>query len=146
MRDPHRRATVADVLTGLYDNNGGTSVGVQGDHGMDGSVHDGHVEGLGCELDLSLMIRSTSLGSCSMELVVKYIVLDRFSISSQLNIQNLKLIFCFMYNSYSFNIVPYNTVPTLCKLTQQIRHCIFKQKLCACFLHVHFPFTKRVDG
>ena len=72
-------ATVADVLTGLYDNTGGTSVAVQGDHGMDGSIHGGHVEGLGCELDLSLMIRSTSLGSCSIELVVKYIVLDRLT-------------------------------------------------------------------
>ena len=40
-----------------------------------------------------------------------------------------------MYKSYSFNIVPYNTVPTLCQLTQQIRHCILKQKMCACFFH-----------
>ena len=49
----------------------------------------------------------------------------------------MKLIFSFMYKSYSFNIVPYNTVSTLCKLTQQIRHCILITKNC---VHVLFCF------
>merc|ERR1719309_427312 len=32
--------------TGVHDDTGGTAGGVQGEHGLDGDVHGGHVEGL----------------------------------------------------------------------------------------------------
>ena len=57
-------ATVADALTGLYDHTGGTSVGVQGDHGVDGSVHGSMLRVPDVNWSLLLKIRSTSLGSC----------------------------------------------------------------------------------
>merc|ERR1719333_1324355 len=43
--------TVGDTVTGVHDDTGGTAGGVQGEHGLDGDVHGGHVEGL--EHDLS---------------------------------------------------------------------------------------------
>merc|ERR1711899_184862 len=38
--------TVGDTVTGVHDDTGGTAGGVQGEHGLDGDVHGGHVEGL----------------------------------------------------------------------------------------------------
>merc|ERR1712102_55409 len=38
--------TVGDTVTGVHDNTGGTSGGIQGKDSLDGDVHGGHVEGL----------------------------------------------------------------------------------------------------
>merc|ERR1712045_797290 len=37
--------TVGDTVTGVHDDTSGTARGVQGEHGLDGDVHGGHVEG-----------------------------------------------------------------------------------------------------
>merc|ERR1711944_287994 len=38
--------TVGDTVTGVHDDTGGTSGGVEGEDSLDGDVHGGHVEGL----------------------------------------------------------------------------------------------------
>ena len=38
--------SVADTISGIKDNTGGTTGGVQGQYGLDGDVHGGAVEGL----------------------------------------------------------------------------------------------------
>merc|ERR1711973_345309 len=38
--------TVGDTVTGVHDNTGGTSGGVEGEDSLDGNIHGGHVEGL----------------------------------------------------------------------------------------------------
>ena len=65
-------ATMADALTGLYDYTGGTSVGVQGDHGMDGSMAAWqHVEGSRCEL---VFVVEDKVHIAGFLLAVKYMV------------------------------------------------------------------------
>jgi len=50
---------VADTITGVEDDTSGTAGGVEGEHGLDGDVHGGEVEGL--EHDLSHLL-SVGLG------------------------------------------------------------------------------------
>merc|ERR1719391_996744 len=38
--------TVRDTITGVHDDTGGTSGGVEGEDSLDGNIHSGHVEGL----------------------------------------------------------------------------------------------------
>ncbi|KAK3923805.1 Formin-E [Frankliniella fusca] len=51
--------SVGDTVTGVQDDTGGTTGGVQGEHGLDGDVHGGAVEGL--EHDLGHLF-TVSLG------------------------------------------------------------------------------------
>ena len=37
---------VGDTITRVHHDSGGTARGVQGEHGLDGDVHSGRVEGL----------------------------------------------------------------------------------------------------
>merc|ERR1719391_1334028 len=38
--------TVGDTVTGVHDDTGGTSGGVEGEDSLDGNIHGGHIEGL----------------------------------------------------------------------------------------------------
>ena len=51
--------SVGDTITRVHDNTGGTARGIEGEHGLDGDVHGGGVEGL--EHDLSHLL-SVGLG------------------------------------------------------------------------------------
>merc|ERR1719394_625778 len=51
--------SVGDTITGVHDNTGGTSGGVEGEDSLDGNIHGGHVEGL--EHDLGHLL-TVSLG------------------------------------------------------------------------------------
>merc|ERR1719270_292826 len=50
---------VGDTITGVHDHTGGTTGGIEGEDGLDGNIHGGHVEGL--EHDLSHLL-TVSLG------------------------------------------------------------------------------------
>merc|ERR1719391_1939654 len=51
--------SVGDTVTGVHDDTGGTSGGVEGEDSLDGNIHSGHVEGL--EHDLGHLL-TVSLG------------------------------------------------------------------------------------
>merc|ERR1712130_596379 len=59
--------TVGDTVTGVHDDTGGTAGGVQGEHGLDGDVHGGHVEGLEHDLGHLLPVGLGVKGSLSQE-------------------------------------------------------------------------------
>merc|ERR550532_1517921 len=59
--------TVGDTVTGVHDDTGGTSGGVQGEDGLDGDVHGGHVEGLEHDLGHLLTVSLGVEGSLSQE-------------------------------------------------------------------------------
>merc|ERR1712073_236057 len=59
--------TVGDTVTGVHDDTGGTAGGVQGEHGLDGDVHGGHVEGLEHDLSHLLTVGLGVEGSLSQE-------------------------------------------------------------------------------
>merc|ERR1711963_766246 len=59
--------TVGDTVTGVHDNTGGTSGGVQGEDSLDGDVHGGHVEGLEHDLGHLLPVGLGVEGSLSQE-------------------------------------------------------------------------------
>merc|ERR1712008_501052 len=50
---------VGDTISGVHDHTGGTTGGIEGEDGLDGNIHGGHVEGL--EHDLSHLL-TVSLG------------------------------------------------------------------------------------
>jgi len=50
---------VGDTISGVHDHTGGTTGGIEGENGLDGNIHGGHVEGL--EHDLSHLL-TVSLG------------------------------------------------------------------------------------
>merc|ERR1712037_853598 len=58
---------VGDTVTGVHDDTSGTSGGVQGEHGLDGNVHGGHVEGLEHDLGHLLPVGLGVQGSLSQE-------------------------------------------------------------------------------
>merc|ERR1712045_155191 len=59
--------TVGDTVTGVHDDTGGTAGGVQGEHGLDGDVHGGHVEGLEHDLGHLLPVGLGVEGGLSQE-------------------------------------------------------------------------------
>merc|ERR1712027_213942 len=59
--------TVGDTVTGVHDDTGGTSRGVQGEDSLDGDVHSGHVEGLEHDLGHLLTVSLGVEGSLSQE-------------------------------------------------------------------------------
>merc|ERR1719410_3332212 len=59
--------TMGDTVTGVHDDTSGTSRGVQGEHGLDGDVHGGHVEGLEHDLGHLLPVGLGVEGSLSQE-------------------------------------------------------------------------------
>merc|ERR1712242_208 len=59
--------TVGDTVTGVHDDTGGTAGGVQGEHGLDGDVHGGHVEGLEHDLGHLLPVGLGVEGSLGQE-------------------------------------------------------------------------------
>merc|ERR1712033_113615 len=59
--------TVGDTVTGVHDNTGGTSGGVQGEDSLDGNIHGGHVEGLEHDLGHLLTVSLGVEGSLSKE-------------------------------------------------------------------------------
>merc|ERR1712242_292018 len=59
--------TVGDTVTGVHDDTGGTARGVQGEHGLDGDVHGGHVEGLEHDLGHLLTVSLGVEGSLGQE-------------------------------------------------------------------------------
>merc|ERR1712155_230115 len=59
--------TVGDTVTGVHDNTGGTSGGIQGEDSLDGDVHGGHVEGLKHDLGHLLTVGLGVEGSLSQE-------------------------------------------------------------------------------
>merc|ERR1711971_801690 len=59
--------TVGDTVTGVHDDTGGTAGSVQGEHGLDGDVHGGHVEGLEHDLCHLLPVGLGVEGSLSEE-------------------------------------------------------------------------------
>merc|ERR1712200_299788 len=58
---------VRDTVTGVHDDTGGTSGGVQGEDSLDGDVHGGHVEGLEHDLGHLLTVGFGVKGSLSQE-------------------------------------------------------------------------------
>merc|ERR1712045_199675 len=58
---------VGDTVTGVHDDTGGTAGGVQGEHGLDGDVHGGHVEGLEHDLGHLLTVGLGVEGSLGQE-------------------------------------------------------------------------------
>merc|ERR1712053_13618 len=58
---------VGDTVTGVHDDTGGTAGGVQGEHGLDGDVHGGHVEGLEHDLGHLLPVGLGVEGSLGQE-------------------------------------------------------------------------------
>ena len=59
--------TVGDTVTGVHDNTGGTSRGVQGEDSLDSNVHGGRVEGLEHDLGHLLSVGLGVEGSLSQE-------------------------------------------------------------------------------
>merc|ERR1711911_373853 len=59
--------TVGDTVTGVHDDTGGTSGGVQGEDSLDSDVHGGHVEGLEHDLGHLLTVGLRVEGSLSQE-------------------------------------------------------------------------------
>merc|ERR1719385_41647 len=58
---------VGDTIAGVHDDTGGTAGGVQGEHGLDGNIHSGHVEGLEHDLGHLLAVGLGVEGSLSQE-------------------------------------------------------------------------------
>jgi len=58
---------VGDTVTGVHHDTGGTAGGVQGEHGLDGHVHGGHVEGLEHDLGHLFPVGLGVEGSLSQE-------------------------------------------------------------------------------
>merc|ERR1711911_60296 len=58
---------VGDTVTGVHDDTGGTAGGVQGEDGLDGDVHGGHVEGLEHDLGHLLTVGLGVKGSLSQQ-------------------------------------------------------------------------------
>merc|ERR1712198_209180 len=59
--------TVGDTVTGVHDNTGGTSGGVEGENSLDGNIHGRHVEGLEHDLGHLLTVSLWVEGSLSEE-------------------------------------------------------------------------------
>merc|ERR1712174_61604 len=59
--------SVGDTITGVHDNTGGTSGGVEGEDSLDGNIHGGHVEGLEHDLGHLLTVGLGVEGSLSKE-------------------------------------------------------------------------------
>merc|ERR1712152_42688 len=82
--------TVGDTVTGVHDDTGGTSGGIEGEDSLDGNVHGGHVEGfehdLGHLFTVSLWVKGSFsqeyglLFWCNTELVVEGVMPDLFHI------------------------------------------------------------------
>ena len=78
--------SVGDTITGVQDDTGGTTGSVQGQHGLDGDVHGGSVEGLehdlchlfsvGLGVEGGLSKQNGVLFRCDTELVVESVVPD----------------------------------------------------------------------
>merc|ERR550539_260513 len=81
---------VGDTISRVHDHTGGTTRGIEGEDGLDGNIHGGHVEGL--EHDLSHLL-TVSLGvegslskedglllGCNTEFVVEGVMPDLFHI------------------------------------------------------------------
>merc|ERR1712088_1195042 len=58
---------VGDTITGVHDHTGGTSGGIEGEDGLDGNIHGGHVEGLKHDLSHLLTVSLGVEGSLSKE-------------------------------------------------------------------------------
>merc|ERR1712027_165980 len=58
---------VGDTIAGVHDDTGGTAGGVQGEHGLDGNIHGGHVEGLEHDLGHLLTVSLGVEGSLGQE-------------------------------------------------------------------------------
>merc|ERR1719187_429986 len=58
---------VGDTITGVHDNTGGTTRGVQGEDSLDGNIHGGHVEGLEHDLGHLFAVSLRVEGSLSQE-------------------------------------------------------------------------------
>merc|ERR1711973_85198 len=59
--------TVGDTVTGVHDDTGGTSRGVEGEDSLDGNIHGGHIEGLKHNLGHLLTVSLGVEGSLSKE-------------------------------------------------------------------------------
>merc|ERR1712130_1075008 len=59
--------TVGDTISGVHDDTGGTSRGVEGEDSLDGNIHGGHVEGLEHDLGHLLTVGLGVEGSLSKE-------------------------------------------------------------------------------
>merc|ERR1712114_102953 len=59
--------SVGDTVTGVHDNTGGTSGGIEGEDSLDGNIHGGHVEGLEHDLGHLLTVSLGVEGSLSKE-------------------------------------------------------------------------------
>merc|ERR1712228_1126589 len=59
--------TMGDTVTGVHDDTGGTSRGVQGEHSLDSDVHGGHDEGLEHDLGHLLPVGLGVEGSLSQQ-------------------------------------------------------------------------------
>merc|ERR1712102_73672 len=59
--------TVGDTVTGVHDDTGGTSRGIEGEDSLDGDIHGGHVEGLEHDLGHLLTVGLGVEGSLSEE-------------------------------------------------------------------------------
>merc|ERR1712198_537298 len=59
--------TVGDTVTGVHDNTGGTSGGIERENCLDGNIHGGHVEGLEHDLGHLLTVSLWVEGSLSKE-------------------------------------------------------------------------------
>merc|ERR1712114_91967 len=59
--------SVGDTITGVHDDTGGTSGGIEGEDSLDGDIHSGHVEGLEHDLGHLLTVGLGVEGSLSQE-------------------------------------------------------------------------------
>merc|ERR1712149_153855 len=58
---------VGDTIAGVHDHTGGTTRGIEGEDGLDGNIHGGHVEGLEHDLSHLLTVSLGVKGSLSKE-------------------------------------------------------------------------------
>merc|ERR1712056_131915 len=58
---------VGDTIAGVHDHTGGTTGGIEGEDGLDGNIHGGHVEGLKHDLSHLLTVSLGVEGSLSEE-------------------------------------------------------------------------------
>merc|ERR1712141_333004 len=58
---------VRDTIAGVHDHTGGTTGGIEGEDGLDGNIHGGHVEGLKHDLSHLLTVSLGVEGSLSKE-------------------------------------------------------------------------------
>merc|ERR1712039_1089313 len=58
---------VGDTITRVHDHTGGTTGGIEGEDGLDGNIHGGHVEGLKHDLSHLLTVSLGVEGSLSEE-------------------------------------------------------------------------------